>query len=392
MLISSVRQLDDFVASLKATLATDPRLAIDTEFIRERTYSPVLEIVQIAVSDGVVALIDVPALGGTLGSLASLLLDPDILKILHAGSQDVEILAMFLSGQMPQPLFDTQIAAAFLGGATQLGYGALVLQELKVTISKEESFADWSRRPLTLAMQHYAENDVLYLHQLHTKLSQQLTKRGRTEWAAELTERSLSHAAQPTDPDDLWQKVGGKTALDGRSLAVLRELALWRDSEAQRRDKPRRSVIKDEPLVELSKRQPLSVSALLELRGMPPNLGERTAKELLGCIERGRAIPPDQRPKLASSPNLDEHGAALLELLSAVVRVRATEQDLPPSLLAPNDELRLLAAMRRAPNFSSILFTGWRGEIIGEDLRAVLSGRLSVAWDPKIGRLVCLVS
>jgi ribonuclease D len=385
-LISTTADLDRALQTLRTHLQIDPRLAFDTEFIRERTFVPVLEIVQLAAGDQIV-LIDVPALEGDLAPLYDLLLDPSILKIVHAGGQDVEILAARLSGRIPTPLFDTQVAAAFCGHGQQIGYGGLVQSLLGVSLSKEEGFADWSRRPLTEAMLHYAANDVRYLHAVHRALERGLEDRGRGEWAVEQTQRLLSTAATETAPADLWKRVGGRAGLGRRELAILRELAIWRDLEAQRRDKPRRTVIKDEPLVEIARRKPRAAAEILALRGMPPSLGERVAAQLAECVARGLALTDTALPVIDHQPPLDDQGAALLELLSAVAKVRALEEDLPPALLAPGDELRQLAIHRRKPDPNSPLFTGWRGQLVGDRLRAVLAGELSVAWDVRKGRL-----
>jgi ribonuclease D len=384
-LIDTPQGLADACAQLREALQSDPRLALDTEFIRERTYAPVLEVVQLAAGETVV-LIDAAALQGRLGPLAELLHDPEILKLVHAGGQDVEILALEL-GAPPAPLYDTQVAAAFAGYAVQTGYGALVQGELRVTLSKEEGFADWSRRPLTPAMREYAAGDVQYLHALHSKLDSTLRGRGRAEWAWEQMQKSLSNAAQQTPPEDLWRKIGGKLSFGGRELSILRELALWRDTEAQRRDKPRRTVIKDEPLVEIARRKPKTATALLELRGMPPGLGERAATALAECVVRGLAVPEADRPVPETTTPLDEPGAILLELLSAIVKRRAADESLPPSLLAPADDLRSLAIARRNPPGDHPLLTGWRGTLLEESLRGALDGKLAVAWDPKRGQV-----
>ncbi len=373
---------------LRAALANDARLAFDTEFIRERTYAPVLEVVQVATSDGFVALLDVPALGGNLGDLADLFLDPAVLKIVHSGAQDLEILGARL-GRLPAPIYDTQVAAAFAGFSLQTGYGALVQSLLNVVLAKDEGFADWSRRPLTSGMIAYAENDVRYLHALHDVLGERLARLGRTAWAVEQTERALGGAGDEIAPADLWKRVGGRSGLDGRGLSVLRELAAWRDGEARRRDKPRRSVVKDEFLVEIARRLPKTGDAILALRSAPPNLGERQGDALAERVRAGLAVPDNERPRPEGAPPLDETGAALVELLSAVVRARSLDEKLPPSLVASTDDLRTLAGVaRRNPDFGGPLFSGWRGALVGDVLKDVLSGRRSVAWDPQKGRIV----
>jgi ribonuclease D len=329
----------------------------------------------------------VPALGGNLAGLADLFLDPAVLKIVHAGGQDMEILAARL-GRLPEPVYDTQVAAAFAGYSLQTGYGALVQALLGVRLSKEEGFADWSRRPLTPAMREYAENDVRHLPALHDKLQSLLKRRGRDVWATEQTRRLLTQAADVTPLEDLWRRVGGRNTLDSRGLAVLRELAIWRDEEARRRDKPRRTVMKDEALVDIARRSPKTAADVLALRSAPQNLGERAAEAITAVVKRGLAVPEAERPRPEASAPLDDHGAALVELLSAVVRVRALEESLPPSLLASGDDLRTLAANRRSAGvLSGDLFTGWRGQLLGNDLRAVLAGDLAVSWDARAGRL-----
>jgi ribonuclease D len=328
-----------------------------------------------------IALIDVPALKGDLGALRDILLDTQVLKIFHAGTQDIEILTTYL-GAVPNPCFDTQVAAAFSGYSLQTGYGALVQSLLNVRLSKEEGFSDWSVRPLTPSMREYAANDVRYLHILHERLTALLVKRGRTAWAMELSDRQLAHAAETTPPENLWLKVSGRTGLDGKGLAILRELAIWRDEEAQRRNRPRRSVLKDELLVEIAKRGGDTAQKILSLRGAPPNLGERTAEALASRVREALKLPKSAYPKPEISVVLNEQASALVELLAAVVRTRAAEENLPPSLLATSDELRLLAASpENAEEYLSRVFTGWRGELIGNDLQNVLSGKVAVSWD-----------
>ena len=387
--VSRPSDLADLALQLKTAMGRDARLCFDTEFIRERTYAPVLEIVQVASGDGsVLALIDVPALRDDLQPLHALFTDPSVLKIVHAGGQDMEILSANM-GFVPAPVYDTQVAAAFAGWSLQTGYGALVQAALNVRLDKNEGFSDWSRRPLTDSMKRYAENDVRYLPALHQKLAALLEKRGRTQWAQEQTDRLLERAAEVTAPADLWKRVGGKNILDSRGLAVLRELALWRDDEAQKRNRPRRTTAKDEALIEIAKRLPQTAEAVLDLRGGPPNLGERAAGEIALAVRRGLAVPDKERPRPELPPALDDQGAVLVELLSAVVRALALEENFPAALLASGDELRNLAAVRKKPSLwpESPLFDGWRGAILGDTLRGILTGEKSVAWDGEAGRL-----
>ena len=189
-------------------------------------------------------------------------------------------------------------------------------------------------------------------------------------------------------PAELWRKVGGKNVLDARGLAVLRELAAWRDTEAQRRDKPRRSVVKDDFLIEIARRAATDPQAILGLRTAPQNLGEKNAQTLAEVVKRGVAVSPDDRPEAESLQPLDEQGAVLQEMLNTVVRLRATEENLPPSLLASGDDLRSLASERGNPDYNGALFRGWRGDLVGKPLRALLEGRLSIGYDTRRRRVV----
>ena len=383
--INTLEALESSCAEIYDALQADPRLAIDTEFVGERSYEPSLELLQVATVDGAIYLIDVHALDGRLDALADILLDDNVLKLVHAASQDASILRSHL-GRPPTPLFDTQIAAAYVGMQLQLGYGAIVRSLLKVDLAKDESFSDWTRRPIRPAMLEYAANDVAYLHALHDKLRAKMEKLGRTLWVEDACAHLVTNAEEVPAPHELWRKVGGRGSLDGRQLGVLRELCIWRDEEAQRRDRPRRSVVKDEVLVEIARRRPSNVRALLELRSVPPSLGERTANDLVERVRAGLNSPIEEDREFGESMSLDEHGSALYELLSAVVRVRSIEAEIAPTLLATADALKRIAATRRT-DATNPLFQGWRDELSGRYLRAALTGELSVAWDPKTEEL-----
>lgn len=383
--INTPEALEDSCIEIAAALRIDPRLAIDTEFVGERSYEPSLELLQVATADCEIHLIDVHALDGRLDALADILLDDDILKLVHAGSQDAAILRSHL-GRPPTPLFDTQIAAAYVGMQLQLGYGAIVRSLLKIDLAKDESFADWTRRPIKQSMLDYAANDVAHLHALHDKLKAKLDRLGRAAWVSDACAQLVANAEDVLAPHELWRKVGGRGGMDAKQLGVLRELCIWRDEEAQRRDRPRRSVVKDEVLVEVARRRPSSARALLELRNVPPSLGERTASELVERVRAGLNSPIEEDREFGEGASLDEHGSALYELLSAVVRVRSIEAEIAPTLLANADALKRVAATRRTDALNP-LFAGWREELIGRYLRDALAGRLSVAWDPKTGEL-----
>jgi ribonuclease D len=385
--VDSVDALQHALAEVRESLSRDPRLALDTEFVRERSYRPWLELVQLATSDGRIVLIDTRVLDGKLASLGQLLDDKSILKLVHAIGQDAEILHTHL-GVVLEPVFDTQIASAFVGYALQTGYGKLVQSELGINLPKGDAMSDWSRRPLAGAMLDYAANDVAHLHKLHDRIGATLKSREREAWADEITAQTIRSMTGIVPPDELWRKVGGgRNTLSRKELSILRELCIWREEEARTRNKPPRSVMKDEVLVELARRAPATTRAVLDLRSVPPGLGERRAHEIVDAVKAGRAVPPDQQPAVELSPGLDDQGAALFELLSAVIRVRSIEADLPPSMIASSETLRNLAAIRRVDAVGTLV-PGWRGQIAGDDLRDAIAGRLSVAWSPDQGKLV----
>jgi len=387
-LINSPAALRRACDELGAAIQTDPRIALDTEFVGEQTYESQLMLIQLAAPDGQIALIDPQLLRGKLGPVAELLNTPGLLKIMHAGGQDVPILLNAL-GPISGPWFDTQIAAAYVGYPLQVGYVRLIEAEVGARLAKDESLSDWGRRPIPESMLAYAADDVRYLHAAHAKLAEKLARMGRAAWVDEAAEDMVRGLSEKVAPEDLWRKMARGTGLDGKGLAVLRALCIWRDDEASRRDRPRRSVMRDETLIELSRRAPKTVDAVMNLRSIPNGFGEHRAAELVERIEEALAIPPAERPVMdTNSVELDDHGKALNELLSAVLRIRAIEADIAPALIATADTLRRLAASSRVDDVARV-FAGWRDALIGNDFRAALAGELSVAWDPELGRMVC---
>lgn len=387
-LIDTPAMLQQACDSFASTLQHDHRIALDTEFVGEQTYEPQLMLIQLAAPDGQIALIDPQRLMGQLGPLAELLNTPGLLKIMHAGGQDVPILKTAL-GAINGPWFDTQIAAAYVGYPLQVGYVRLIESEVGARLARDESLSDWGRRPIPESMLAYAADDVRHLHAAHARLAERLAGLGRGEWVAEATEDMVRGVSERVAPEDLWRKLARGTGLNGRELAVLKSLCIWRNEEADRRNKPRRSVMRDEALIELSRRAPKTMAALMNLRSLPNNLGERQAVALVQRIQQAQATPPNERPVMdTASVELDDHAKALNELLSAILRIRAIEADIAPGLIASADALRRLAATARAGDVAT-LFPGWRGALIGEDFRLALNGQLSVAWDPALGRMVC---
>lgn len=363
-------------------------LALDTEFIRERSYAPRLELVQVASRSGVVAAIDY----GQLGRLeedpfAVLLRDPQVLKVFHAAEQDLEVLQA-VTGEVIAPMYDTQLASGLAGHGAKPGYGALVEGVLGKRLPKGESMTDWSVRPLTEAQLAYALDDVRYLLEVYDRLNHELEALGRTAWAQQECDRlRLNVEGQlrlREDPDSLYQRVRGRGSLDAQGLAILRELARWREAEAVRRDRPRGSILKDEILVEVSRRAPKQLRHLQHLRGIPPRDLERHGEALLEGVTRALALPRSAYPP-CEPPTLppDEITLALTDLLQAVTHTVASSSGIAATLLATNGDLQRLAeAYRRGSSTDVPCMEGWRGELLGDCLLSILEGRTALVYDP----------
>lgn len=379
MYIRNAESLADAIDTLLAA----PVVAVDTEFMRERTYYARLCLVQLGTGEKSF-VVDALALEGRLEPLARLLTAPHVVKVVHAGSQDVEIL-LRATGSTVAPIFDTQIAATLAGFPVQVGYAQLVKDLLGVHVDKSDTFTDWAARPLTPEQIEYAEADVRYLPNVYGRLYERLEREGRLAWLAEDFERLADPQTYAVDPREQYRRVKRASSLDRRSLAVLRELAAWRETEAQRRDTPKRWVVSDESLVEIARRTPGSVAELSRIRGVNDKVAARNGDAVIAAIDAGKAVPDDELPRLPRKDRIPSSAQAVADLLSAVLRVRAREHNVAATLLASRDELERFAAGDREGH---PLSSGWRHTLVGAELAAiadgamavrVLDGRLSVA-------------
>ncbi|GAB4292088.1 MAG: ribonuclease D [Thiohalomonadaceae bacterium] len=343
--------------------------ALDTEFMREKSYYPQLCLIQIATPDGAVC-ID-PFGIDDLGPLLDLLYDPAILKVLHAARQDLEIFHV-MRGTPPTPVFDTQLAATLLGHGDQIGYGALVKETLGVELEKAHSRADWSLRPLTPEQLEYAADDVRYLVQVYQKQRAALEQNGRLAWLAEDFAALSDPRSYDNPPQEAWRRLKGVNFLKGVQLAVLQQVAAWRERVAQDSDRPRRWVLKDEVMFDMAKLMPDSLDKLGRIRGLEKGILERHGKRLLELIQQGKQIPPSNWPQLETVGRLTPQQEALVDAMMALVRLRAMEQQVSVPTLAPRREVERLLG----DDADAALRHGWRAQLVGHDLQRLLRGEL----------------
>jgi ribonuclease D len=352
------------LADLCRALASADWLALDTEFLRERTYRARLCLVQVATPE-VVACIDPLALPG-LAPLAELLHAPRPLKVLHAARQDLEVFHD-LEARVPQPVFDTQVAAAYLGHDDQVGYGALVTEITGVTLAKAHTRTDWSRRPLSAEQLEYAADDVRYLRPLYEALRERLEARGRLAWAEDDCRQLTDPALYRADPEQAWRRLKGGADLPPANQQLLRALAAWRERAAQERNLPRAWVVRDEVLFELARRAPETGQALAGVSTLEDGARRRFGPELLATLAAARAAEPQVLwPRLAP---LTPAQAALGKRLMARVRELAQEHALAPAVIATRREVEQLV---RGADPGELL-RGWRAELIAPALRPLLA-------------------
>lgn len=360
------------LAELTETLKGSRYLALDTEFMREKTYFANLCLIQIA-TDDVAAIVD-PLAIDDLTPLWDLLANPEMTIVLHAGDQDLEIIYREI-GSVPGPVFDTQIAATLVGLPQQVGYGALVEEITGKRLEKGDTYSDWAKRPLTERQVQYALDDVRYLPGIYDMLRSRLAEEGRLAWLDGDFDRLASAETYDPDPALLWKRVKRASSLDRRGLGVLRELAAWREDEAKRRNVPRRWVVGDESLVEIARRQPRSREELAAVRGVSDKLRKSAYNDVLVVVETGRAVPDADLPRLEKRKRRQVEIEGLVDLLSAVVKLRARENNVAVPLLASRKDLEALAGGEREGN---PLLEGWRRSIVGDELVDVIDGKLSV--------------
>lgn len=369
--ISDQESLEAFVRRARSSSV----LAIDTEFLREKTYYAKLCLIQMAIEDEV-AIVD-PFAVDDLKALVPLLEDENVVKLFHAGGQDLEIIYRE-TGVLPTPLFDTQVAAALLGHTMQVGYAVLVHSLCGVSLKKTDSFTDWSRRPLSESQLEYAADDVIYLPEMYRVMRNRLETKGRLGWLANDFAELADPARYEEDPRLRYRRLKRGSSLSRKQLSAAREAAAWREIEARKRDVPRKWVITDEQIVEACKREARTIDELFMVRGVRERLTTRDARALVACMKAGMDLPCEQWPEPDRSSKSEPNVDAQLDLMLALVRLRARENDIAMQALASHSDLAMVA---RGYTEDVDVLRGWRRAMVGEELLELLDGRIALSLD-----------
>ena len=374
---------NDALLAVCQRFARHAYVAVDTEFLRETTFWPLLCVVQIASDDEAVA-IDALAEGLDLAPLFALMANENVVKVFHAARQDVEIFWK-LAGVVPKPMFDTQVAAMVCGYGDQVSYSELVQSICHFAVDKSSRFTDWARRPLAPEQIAYAIGDVTHLRTIYRALLQKLAKSGRLPWLEDEMKVLTSASTYEQHPDNAWERFKNR-ARKPRDLAVLMELAAWREKEAQTRDVPRSRVLKDDVLVEIALAAPRSAEALANLRAFPRGMERAKAgAEILQAIERGLARDPKTLPKLEKDRRGPPGSAATVELLKVLLRQVCDQSGVAGKMIATVDDLEMIAADDHA---DVAALQGWRRTLFGARALELKRGRLALTVEN--GKVVML--
>lgn len=369
-IISKPEELAEFCMHV----ASCPVFGFDTEFIGEETFVPDLCLVQVATPERL-AVID-PLTVGVLDSFWRLVADPARITVVHAGREEIRSCQRCLA-RLPENIFDLQVAAGLAGSSFPMGHGPLIQQILGVKLHKGETLTDWKKRPLTKKQIHYAFDDVRYLLPLWEKISQRLEQLGRVEWAREENAALVRRSVGDEPGVERWRKLSGLGRLDRRRLAIVRALSDWRERKAARQNRPVRSVVRDDLIVEIARRNPKDEHDLAVMRG----LAKRDFPELLQVVQQARDLPADQTPDILHRDEDPPQNAVLAGLLSAVLGDLCSRLGLSQSLVASSADLKqfIRCSQRGEPlPETSPLAAGWRAAAIAPELRDVLAGERSV--------------
>ncbi len=360
------------LSELCAKLTNVSWIVLDTEFLREKTYFPKFCLLQIAAND-IVACVDPLALE-SLDSLFEIIFNPRITKVFHSGRQDLEIIYN-LYGKLPGPVFDTQIAAPLLGLGEQISYAGLVAELLGVNLTKSHSRTDWTRRPLSPEQIRYAADDVIYLEKAYLFMLPRLEKLRRLSWLEGDFQELLDPSNYENPPELAWQRIGGVHQLKSKPLSIVQTLAAWREQTARSQDLPRGWVLKDDALLDLARQQPANIDELKLVRGIDERVVKRHGAIICRMIQEALGRTPQALEQKSRSGKKSVEQEAVLDLLMAVVRLRAAQNTINSSILASRKDLEQLFD---GDPFARLLH-GWRKTMVGEELSAVLRGEVALS-------------
>lgn len=401
MFIQSQTALD----ALCADIAQSSVIMVDTEFASERRYFPRFDLLQVG-THSMAAVIDMHA-DLDLRALVTLFRDPARVVVVHGGSQDVALLYRRLS-HMPARIFDTQLAASLVGYGASISFAMLVKRITQVTLPKTESLTDWSRRPLKPAQLEYALDDVRYLVPLFDHLQERLGSLGRAAWSDEEHRRFYDpRKFRSPEPRERWRRCQGWSSLSAPQLAILRELAAWREDQAARTDTPARVVVPDEVMTQLARRQPRHLKELREVRQLFERTIQECGHDILSAIRRGQEVTELSELEAALVQHEQTGWPAMVSFLSALASLRAEELEIPLSVLAPEPDVEALvqylisqsasgghspgsAPSDAAPSAQPLptLLSGWRGDVVGQQLLQAVRGELRLGVNPETGKVM----
>ena len=363
----------DTLADACRRLRSQPYVCVDTEFMREQTFYPELCLIQMA-SPKEELLVDPLAQGLDLAPFLELMADHNVLKVFHAARQDLEIVYL-KSGQVPEPLFDTQVAAMVCGFGDSISFSNLAKKLAGVDIDKSSQFTDWSRRPLSDKQLHYAAGDVVHLRPIYEKLSAELERSGRASWLDEEMAGLMAHDTYRQHPEEAWQRLKLRVK-NRKALGVLVEVAEWRERSAQTQNVPRGRILKDDAIYDVANQMPETMEQLQQLRSIHDGFSRSArGKELVEAVKRGLKRDAKTLPELERSKPMPPEANAVLELLKVLLKSIAAEHNVASRLIASSDDLEKIAASSK-PDVPAL--HGWRRELFGEAALKLKSGKLGL--------------
>lgn len=372
MIITEQKDLETLCTGLKK----GGFVTVDTEFLRDKTYYPVLCLIQMAGPETEAVAIDPLADGIDLAPVFDVLADKKVIKVFHAARQDLEIFYK-LTGEIPDPLFDTQVAAMVCGYGDQIGYHNLVQGICGKRLDKGAQFTDWSRRPLTKKQTSYALDDVVYLRDVYLHLSAQLDEKGRIGWVKEEMAILNDPATYQNIPEQSWQRIKIRSDKP-KVLSVLREIAAWREKEAQRRDIPRTRILRDETLVDMAVHAPKDEKSLSQIRGVSADMARgKWGKPLLAAVKRGLGVPKESCPVMKRKERFPGDMVPALEMLKMLLKIQCADHDVATKLVANKNDLETLALKGAKADIPAL--KGWRHEVFGQEALALIEGEIGLS-------------